>query len=137
MNLQQAQSNLETELSNLTGVSNWQSTSFGILPNEGPKGYLQLESVSNTNLSLSRVRFLGGIAVSGASLSALNTRVFDLVEALVSGFRNSQGCLGGTRFRIISPINVEIPQTYSQQNNVSSISGYFTAITFALEGDSN
>ncbi len=125
---------IQSVLTNLTGVSNWDSINFGILPNESPKGYLFPLRVDPNSPSRQVITYGVAIAVSGADLEGLGGICLEISQGLARAFKSGPVCsedLGV--IRLIGPIDINAPQSYPNQSNVSLTTGFFTAITFTLE----
>ena len=126
--------NLIQLLTDITDVENWNSITFGILPNEDPKGFIFLASTEVIN----RVRFqhLWGvaIAISDTNLNDLSEQVESISGKLKQALKQPTSCLpDGGSVTLNSPIDVEPPQSYPTQGNISGTTGFFTAISFLLE----
>lgn len=125
---------LTNHLANVTGVSDWNSINFGILPGENPKGYMFLASTSVSNRVRKVQLWAFAIAVSATSLNQLSDTTEALTDKILTAFKNPTGCIEGIGLIELSGnVDVEAPQSYSHQGNQSQTTGFFTAITFLLE----
>jgi hypothetical protein len=125
---------LANYLATLTGVENWTSINFGILPQEDPKGYLFLSSIQPQNKTR-LIEFWGcAIAVSATTLNDLADKCHALAKLIANALKASVVCIPNVGSLTLSGnVDVEPPQSYPNQGNQSSTSGFFTAITFVLE----
>jgi len=126
------------KLEEITGVSDWESINFGILPGEDPKGYLFPLSVEANNPSRQIVSYAVGIAISSDTLTGLSEASLDLANQIVKAFSQEPQCFlddsGNSKsLRLTTGVEIEIPQTYPNQSNISLTTGFFTALTFTIE----
>lgn len=119
--------------SSLPSVTSWDHISFGILPNEAPKGFTMLMKVDPVSLSLNEYFWGVGILVSGTSKEDLDAQVFELIDNIILTFNKPRQCTGLGRVEIEGSVDVEQPQTYAQQSNVSTTTGFFTSVTFMVK----
>jgi hypothetical protein len=134
MNITTQRELIKTNLESTLEVTNWDSVNFGILPNENSKGFISFGKLEKVDNSLSKSTWLVGVAVSNVSLEGLYTEALGIIQSAYDLFSNPTTCFSGLgNTQLASEINMEIPQSYAQQSNISSTNGWFTAITFAIE----
>jgi hypothetical protein len=126
---------VKTKLSELTGIEDWEAISFGILPGEDPKGIVLPSSVSMVSQAKLKTIFMVGILISSQTLGDLSDTAQEIATLIGNSLGRAQVCLpgGAGLMRLVGEINIEIPQSYSQQSNISNTTGFFTSITFGVE----
>lgn len=131
MELRKLHNSLKSKLSELLDVYAWDTTQFTILPNEPPKGYLQL--VQTTIGSVYRTEWMVGIAVAHSDWNALWDDVYTILEKINKYLTKPPPCIdpGGT-LSLNGSIDVEVPSSYSNQTGISNTEGWKTAIIFSV-----
>lgn len=130
MNLLNVKSNLEANLTAITGVTNWEAIQFSMLPGDNPIGYLQLSQV-NTG-AVQELVWLVGIGFASITLNDLWSQVYGSIEAVQNSIGVTGGCTGDGAYKLDGPIECEIPDSYVNQGEFTATNGYRTAITFPL-----
>ncbi len=131
MELRKLHNSLKYKLSELLGVYEWDTTQFTILPNEKPKGYLQL--VQTTIGAVYSTEWMVGIAVADDDLNTLWDNVYSIVESINTYLTHPSPCIkpGGT-LSLNGSIDIEVPSSYSNQTGISNTEGWKTAIIFSV-----
>lgn len=124
---------LKDTLTAITQVDNWESINFGILPGENPKGYLFPLGVAPSSPSRQVITYGVAIAISSTSLQGLGETALQLSRTIARSFTTAVVCSSEGVVRLIGNIDIEPPQSYPQQSNVTLTTGFFTAVTFAIE----
>lgn len=124
---------IKEQLQSITGVTNWESINFSILPDEDPKGFMFPLAINPESPSRSIVTYGVGIAISSSSLEGLTTESLLISNTIARSFSTRAICSDEGIIRLVGSIELEPPQSYPQQSNVSLTTGFFTAITFSIE----
>lgn len=122
-------------LKNTTPVQNWDSINFGILPGEAPKGFVFPMVVSPQSLSYSKSTYMVAIAISGTTLNGLSSAAMELALDILAEFQNPTICLPGDQggsVKLEGDIDIELPQSYTNQGHISKTNGFFTSLSFRL-----
>lgn len=125
---------LEQDLVNLLG-HNFDHISFGILPDEDPKGFMQLNSVNPQGKQSNNVSVLIGILYSSDTIEGLNSQIYSDIEIILDRYQGNQSvCLGNdaSDVKLGSTIEVSMPQTYANRGRISDTDGFFTSVAFSL-----
>lgn len=124
---------LETELTSIYGITEWDSIQFSMLPGEANKGYFQVVEV-NPGRSVQETTWLVGIGIAQTTLDALWVQVSMIVNSTITNFAQVNSCINGLGSAQLSDqIQIEVPDTYSQQSAVSVATGFKTAVSFGLK----
>lgn len=123
---------IQTILTALTDVEDWDSITFGILPNEDPKGFLFPVSIESVGASRQIISYGVGILVSALTLEGLNDVSIGIAKAISLGFNTNPQCTENGALTLEGSIDIEPPQSYSNQSSVSNTNGFFTSVTFIL-----
>jgi hypothetical protein len=123
---------LTTKLTDIFGIDDWDTIQFSMLPGEPNKGYFQVVEV-NPGRSVHESTWLVGIGIAKTNLGDLRAEVSNIVNLTVTNFAQIDSCIEGLgSAKLSDQIQIEIPDTYSQQSSVSITSGYKTAVSFGL-----
>lgn len=134
MNLSNIIGSLKLDLENLLD-HRFDHISFGILPDEDPKGFMQLDSVSPQGKQRKDVSILIGILYSSDTINGLNSQIYSDIEIILDRYQGNQSvCLGNdaSDVRLGSTIEVSMPQTYANRGRISDTDGFFTSVAFNL-----
>lgn len=123
---------LQALLTELTGVSDWNTIQFSMIPTDTKLGYTQVVN-AQPDKAKSRLQYLVVIGIASTSLQALKDEIDLLLSKLLPAFSNQGACLGSGLAQLISQIDVETPDTYSINNNVSLNSDFKTSISLLIE----
>lgn len=121
---------LLTYLQETFGIEKWDAIRFSMLPKDTPKGYFQLLQANFGTVVVTD--WAVGIGVAATSLDSLWSAVDGILDTINNEMVLPQPCLGIGNLKIQGPIQVEIPDSYSQQGGISATTGFKTAITFQL-----
>jgi tetrahydromethanopterin S-methyltransferase subunit B len=124
---------IQNLLETITQVENWNSINFGILPGEDPKGFIFPLGVEINSPSRHIITYAVGISISEISIELLMSKVLEISGAIAKAFSTQAQCIDGKIAQLTSNIDIEIPQSYPNQSNVSLTTGFFTAITFTIQ----
>lgn len=123
---------LAAELTGLYGIPNWDSIQFSMLPADDPKGYFQCVEI-NPGRSVHESTWLIGIGIAEVTLDTLWATVSTIVDTTIENFAQIDSCIAGLGSAHLSDqIQIEVPDTYSQQSSVSIATGFKTSVSFGL-----
>lgn len=123
---------LKDSLTSITGVSDWFTIEFSMLPSEDPKGFIYPIVFQQTRTTL-EVSWFMGIKVADTDISLLNATCFQLIEALVNSTANPANCLTDKGNFEISKIDLEIPSSFTNENIRSNVTAYVTVLSCEIK----
>jgi hypothetical protein len=133
MDISNIRSALTTKLTEVYSITDWNSIKFSMLPGDDPLGYFQVVEI-NPGRSVHESTWLIGIGVSSTSLDDLWAQVSTIVNSTVTNFAQVNSCIAGLgSARLSDQIQIEVPDTYSQQAAVSTTTGFKTSVSFGLQ----
>lgn len=121
---------IESLFIDLFGITEWDSISFSMLPEDASKGYFQINEVQPGN-AVNTTEWLVGIGVSDSTLDGLWEQVYGYLDIIKSQLMNRQQCLGNGVAKA-TLVNVSIPDSYTNNSHLTSAQGFKTAIAFNL-----
>jgi hypothetical protein len=103
-----------------------------MLPGDDPEGYFQVVEI-NPGRSVHQSTWLVGIGISATSLDDLWTQVSTIVNQTVTNFSEADACISGLGSAHLSDqIQIEVPDTYTQQAQVTNTNAFKTSVSFGI-----
>ena len=126
-NIDDLHTQLKASLTSITGVGEWFTIEFSMMPTESPKGFLYplLFEVQKTTFT---TVWLMAIKVTSLDIDSFNTTVFSLIDSLIGATANPEVCLTSEGNFQISEIDLELPKSYTNENIRSNVTAYQTVI---------
>jgi hypothetical protein len=132
-NIFEIKQQLKAYLTSNFGVTKWDAIQFSLLPKSDPVGYFQAIEVRPTRATVISV-WLVGIGVASTTLDDLDTKVAELVSSIIDTFGQNPVCISGLgSMKLSEQVQIEVPNTYAQQSQVSTSTGFSTSVSFGLE----
>jgi len=134
MNIAQIEQDLINFLTTTTGVTEWDSIQFSLLPTDEALGYIQLvEMPVGANQATTQLKFMIMIGYAAESLDELKTNIYLACENIFNAVSKPTVCFGSGQLSIASPgIVVDIPDSDITQNNITNAGLMRTALAFTL-----
>lgn len=133
MDLELIRDNLKAYLTAILGITDWDTIQFSLLPTDNPRGYFQVVEVTPSGSTVVST-WIVGIGIGAETLGDLNSQVSALVKAVVDNLGQNNTCLAGLgSVKLSDSIEIEVPNTYSQQSSISLTTGFTTSISFGIQ----
>lgn len=122
---------IKTKLTEITGVTDWENLAFTMYPGDPETGYMQPVSVE-LGKGINTIILMAGIGIAEVSMSLLWEKVLNTIGLLESAFASSAVCADGTSLSLTGKIEINLPDTYIQQGDISETNAFQVAISFQL-----
>ena len=122
--------NLLSFLQETFGITKWDAIRFSMLPKDPALGYFQLLQATYGPVVVTE--WAVGIGVAAVSLDELWAKVDAVLDTINDTMVSPEPCLGFGLLKVQGPVQVEIPDSYTQQGGISTTTAFKTAVTFQL-----